>query len=119
MKTDKYTVSKICCGEKVSFQDTWTSWENNEKFPVAFLGDSTVDGNETTSWVKNEIGQDHQPPHAFTTYLQNLVRVYTGSNTARIYNAGFSGQTASWAYSNINSIFAGNYSDVKMIGIGF
>ncbi|MFL0198469.1 SGNH/GDSL hydrolase family protein [Clostridium sp. WILCCON 0269] len=105
--------------KKITFQDAWVAWENNEKFPVAFFGDSTFDGNQTSGWVKNEIGQDHQPPNAFTTYLQNLIRKYTGSTTARIYNAGFSGQTADWAYSNINNIFSGAYSDVKMIGIGF
>ncbi|WPC43075.1 SGNH/GDSL hydrolase family protein [Clostridium sp. JS66] len=104
---------------KITFQDAWVAWENKEKFPVAFFGDSTYDGYNTTGWIGNSIGTDHEPPNVFTTYLQNLIREYTNSKTARIYNAGFSGQIAQWGYKNIDAIFSGVYSDVKMIGIGF
>ncbi|NMM62376.1 SGNH/GDSL hydrolase family protein [Clostridium sp. P21] len=104
---------------KITFQDAWVAWENGEKFPVAFFGDSTYDGYNTTGWIGNSIGTDHEPPNVFTTYLQDLIRKHTNSKIARIYNAGFSGQIAQWGYKNIDAIFSGIYSDVKMVGIGF
>lgn len=119
IERDESQVENINSFNRITLHDAWVAWENNEKFPVAFFGDSTFDGNQTSGWIRNEIGQDHQPPNAFTTYLQDLIRKYTDSTAARIYNAGFSGQTADWGYSNISDIFSGAYSDVKMIGIGF
>lgn len=104
---------------KLSFKDAWIAWENGEKFPVAFLGDSTVDGVNTTGHVKNVLGTDHRPPNAFPSLLENLIKMHTGNTSARIYNAGFSGKTATWGFQNIERVFEGEYQDAEMIGIGF
>lgn len=103
----------------LSFQDAWVAWENNQKFPVAFFGDSTIDGVGTTGHTNNVIGTDHQPPNAFTTKLQENIRSVTNTVAPRIYNAGFSGRTADWGFQNIEAIFGDEYSDLKMLGIGF
>ncbi len=102
-----------------TLRDAWRAWEHGEKFPLAIFGDSTFDGNDTTGWIGNTIGTDHQPPNAWSTKLQALVQAYSNNNNARIYNAGFSGEHALWGYENINKIFSGLYADTKIMGIGF
>ncbi|MFC3768543.1 SGNH/GDSL hydrolase family protein [Paenibacillus sp. GCM10012303] len=104
-----------------TFTEAWLEWLGGGKFPVAFFGDSTFDGANTTDWVRNTIGADNQSPNAFSKKLEELLRQATGNDSLRIYNAGFSGQTARWAVKVISEEFgeASAYSDVKMIGIGF
>ncbi len=101
--------------------DAWVSWLKGEKFPVAFYGDSTIDGNTTTGWVRNVLGTDSINPGAFSKRLEDKLRKATGNEVLRIYNAGFSGTTSNWAVDNFENEFTGNsaYCDVKMIGIGF
>ncbi|MBE6068853.1 MAG: SGNH/GDSL hydrolase family protein [Clostridium lundense] len=104
-----------------NFHDAWVSWLNGEKFPIALYGDSTVDGVNTTGYVANILGHESTNDSAFSKLLENKLREATGNNILRIYNAGFSGKTASWGVDNINAEFTGSsaYNDVKMIGIGF
>jgi hypothetical protein len=98
--------------------DACSAWKKGEKFPVAFLGDSTTEST-TNPTSANTIGTDHTPADAYCTLLQELIRAETGSTVARIYNAGFGGKDATWALANINGIIKTNthYADVKMIGI--
>jgi lysophospholipase L1-like esterase len=104
-----------------TFHDAWTAWLQGSKFPVAFFGDSTVDGANTTDWVANTIGIDSASPHTFSKKLEELLRQATGNGKLRIYNAGFSGTIASWAVTVLEEQFgqASAYHDVQMIGIGF
>ncbi|GIP39419.1 hypothetical protein J31TS4_26990 [Paenibacillus sp. J31TS4] len=104
-----------------TFQDAWTAWRSGAKFPIAFFGDSTFDGAATTGWVRNTLGADNVSPNAFSRKLEGLLREAAGQSVLRIYNAGFSGQTAAWGAAHIEQEFTGDspYRDVKMIGIGF
>ncbi|MDF2668817.1 MAG: hypothetical protein K0R67_1123 [Paenibacillus sp.] len=104
-----------------TFMDAWVEWLSGNKFPVAFLGDSTVDGANTTDWVRNTIGTDNISPNAFSKKLEGMLRQATNNDKLRIYNAGFSGQIASWAVNILDQEFAEDspYGDVRMVGIGF
>jgi hypothetical protein len=105
-----------------TFNDAWVNWLDGQKFPVAFWGNSTVDGVGTSNHTENLTpGVDHQPPNAFSMKLQDKIRNLTNNNTMRIYNAGHSGMTAIWGLANIEAEFAGAsaYNDVKMVGIGW
>lgn len=101
--------------------DAWTQWLKGNKFPIAFFGDSTIDGVNTTGYVANTLGVDSTSPNTFSKKLESALRSATNNSVLRVYNAGFSGKDASWGLSNINAEFAGTsaYNDVKMIGIGF
>lgn len=104
-----------------TFNDAWTEWLRGSKFPIAFFGDSTVDGSNTTDWVRNTLGADNVSPNAFSKVLEGLLRQATHNEELRIYNAGFSGQTAQWAVTALEQEFGESsaYGDVRMIGIGF
>ncbi|WP_052702822.1 SGNH/GDSL hydrolase family protein [Paenibacillus beijingensis] len=104
-----------------TFNDAWTEWLQGNKFPIAFFGDSTVDGVNTAEWVGNTVGADSTSPNSFAKKLEDILRKGTNNETLRIYNAGFSGQVASWAATVLDREFSGTsaYRDVKMIGIGF
>lgn len=107
---------------KINFSDAWYAWRNNEKFPIAFLGDSTTNGNGTTDLVRRDsaasLGQDYiTAPNAYPQLFEDYIREITGNNVMRAYNAGFSGRNATWALANIDTIFGEAYADVKMIGI--
>lgn len=108
-------------GRKINFSDAWYAWRNNEKFPIAFLGDSTTNGNVTTGFAYRDaaasLGQDYIAPNSYTSVFQALIREITGNTVMRAYNAGFSGRNATWALANLDAIFGEAYSDVKMIGI--
>lgn len=104
-----------------TIHDAWCAWLAGDKFPVAFLGDSTYDGNNTTDWVQNVPGSPSGSPNAFCAQLELLLRDATGNSQASIYNAGFSGMNARWGAGMLEEIFGEQsaYHDVKMIGIGF
>ncbi|QTH43872.1 hypothetical protein J4772_05495 [Cohnella sp. LGH] len=107
---------KIC-----AFNDAWTEWLQGSKFPIAFFGDSTVDGANTTGWVANTIGVDGASPNAFSKKLEELLRQATNNEVLRIYNSGFTGTNASWAVTILEEQFGETsaYHDTRMIGIGF
>lgn len=109
-----------------TFKDAWVAWENNQKFPVAFLGDSQTDGNATTGFTGHYNADmaaggygkaDYHAPNAYSKVLQDLIRKETGSTVARIYNAGYSGTTMQWAKTMLDELFGYAYSDVKMVGL--
>lgn len=108
-------------GRKINLSDAWYAWRNNEKFPVAFLGDSTTNGNGTTGFAYRDasasLGQDYIAPNSYASVFQALIREITGNTLMRAYNAGFSGRNAAWALANLDAIFGEAYADTKMIGI--
>ncbi|HOJ12372.1 MAG TPA: SGNH/GDSL hydrolase family protein [Clostridiales bacterium] len=108
-------------GSLYGLNDAWVSWLKGEKFPIAFYGDSTVDGNNTTGWIGNKLGADSTSPNAFSEKLEIKLREAANNSILRIYNAGFSGQISSWALANYDNVFGETsaYNDVKMVGIGF
>lgn len=71
---------------------------------IAALGDSTVDGNETTGWSPNA-GSNHAStaPNAWCAKLQALLREMYGNNNISVWNAGWSGQTSEWLHDNLDS----------------
>lgn len=102
-----------------SLQDAFTHWMNGEKFPIGIFGDSTLDGYRTTNYTANTVGSDHVTGYLMTDIAQTKLREETGNNVLRVYNAGFSGQTAGWAINHfwteiLNNVY---YKDVKMLGI--
>lgn len=103
-----------------TFNDFAKAVINGEEFKIAFYGDSTVDGNTTTGYVANKIGNISSSKNTFSNYLQNHIEVFTNNTKKNIINAGFSGKDASWGNANFENHFLnGNISNVKMIGIGF
>ncbi|MEF2243718.1 MULTISPECIES: hypothetical protein [unclassified Paenibacillus] len=42
-----------------TLNDAWAVWLQGSKFPVAFFGDSTVDGANTTDWTENTLSERH------------------------------------------------------------
>ena len=103
-----------------TFNDFAKAVINGEEFKIAFYGDSTVDGNTTTGYVANKIGNISSSKNTFSNYLQNHIEVFTNNKKKNIINAGFSGKDASWGNANFENHFLnGNISNVKMIGIGF
>ena len=104
-----------------TLNDAWVAWLKGEKFPIAFYNDSTTDGVNTTDYIANVLGTDTISPNAYPKLLEDKLKLETGNNSLRVYNAGFSGKVASWGVANIDNEFGTGkpYSDVKMVGIGF
>ena len=104
-----------------NLSDAWHAWQNGDKFPIAMLGDSTTAGNGTTGYVARsapyDFTIDYVNPNSYPAVLESIIHEATGFSNARIYNAGFSGQRATWALANIDEIMGYAYSDAKMIGI--
>lgn len=110
---------EINTNERITtLNEVWNNWERGCKYPIAFLGDSTTDGHSTTTGANNVIGTDYINEHAYPYLLEQLIKTETNNDNVRIYNAGFSGQTAQWAKNNIETIFT-NYRDSKMVGISY
>ena len=108
--------SRIC-----TLHDAYMAWKDGLKFPVCFAGDSTTDGYQTTGYTANVVGTDHVLPNVYTKKLEDLLKAETGNANLRIYNAGFSGQTAAWFDDNFNAEIINNryYADTAMLGISF
>lgn len=104
-----------------TFADAYTKWLKGDKFPIAFYGDSTVDGDNTTGNIKNVLGKDIVSPNAYCKKLEDMIRKETGNNTMRIYNAGFSGMDLNYGIGHFNDEFGEGkiFGDTKMLGIGF
>lgn len=109
-------------GERLyTLEDAYSEWlfDSTAKFPILVLGDSTTDADLTTGATTNVIGTDHQDPNSYTMLLQSYLREALGNNALRIYNAGFTGKSAQWALTNLDSIVWNNpyYSDLKIMVI--
>lgn len=99
-----------------TLKDAYMRWLFGEKFPICVIGDSTTDGDTTTGATPNVLGTDHVDPNTYTTKLQEFLRASLNNNVLRIYNAGFSGRSVSWALQNIDAMLFDNqyYSDTKI-----
>ena len=105
-----------------NLHDAFMAWNDGKKFPVCFAGDSTTDGYQTTGYTKNIIGTDHVLPNIYTKLFEDYLKSeFTSNKNLRIYNAGFSGQTAAWFDNNFYDEIINNpyYSDTLMLGISF
>jgi hypothetical protein len=114
-----------------SFKDAWIAWENNERFPVGFLGDSTTDGagtsvftdanrHEAQDIAAGGFGRvDYINTKAYPYLLEQHIKQETGQTAPRIYNIGYSGTYFDWAKPKLDDIFGYAYSDVKMVGISY
>lgn len=113
--------SEQSAGKIYTLNDAWLEWLSGEKFPVAFLGDSTINGAGTTNYIGGVVGEDNSSPNAFPKKLEELLRTETNNDTLRIYNAGISGtHTGQNGLNNLEGWFGSGspFSDVKMVGIG-
>lgn len=125
MTTPKPTYKELAAtrGRLYSFTDAWVAWKNKEKFPIAFMGDSTTEGTGTSGGSSRPTGQglgyDYIRPNSYSAVFQALIREATGNTIMRAYNAGFLGTTANYGLDNFDEMFGSAYSDVKMIGISF
>lgn len=114
---------------KLRLADVLYHWMNGEKFPIGFHGDSTTDGVSTTGWTTEnshpaqdtEAGgrgkADYVCELAYPKQLQNLLRAELGGNTLRVYNIGYYGASFNNNWNQLDEIYSGVYSDVKMVGI--
>jgi hypothetical protein len=92
-----------------TFNDAIMAWSNGEKFPIAFIGDSTFYGTNTSG-----------DGYTFCDKLQSLLREEFGSS-ATIYRVAKAGAKLDHGVTNFNSWFGstGTYKDTKMVGIGY
>lgn len=92
-----------------TFADAYAAWRNGEKFPVAFMGDSTF-----------SFGGNSGDHVWFCEVLQNMLREECGPN-ATIYNAGIPGITLVDGLARFDGFFgeSGTFADAKMVGIGY
>lgn len=92
-----------------TFSDAIMAWANGEKFPIAFIGDSTFYGTNTSG-----------DGYTFCDKLQSLLREEFGSN-ATVYRVAKAGAKLDYGITNFDSWFgeSGTYTDAKMVGIGF
>lgn len=108
--------------EKIyTLQDAYTSWLNNQKFPIVVLGDSTSIGANTTNYKPNVLGDYIVNDHAYPYLLQKLLQNLTGNNNIRIYNSAFSGKDAKWCLANLDELVFNHagYYDAKIAFISF
>ena len=118
-------------------------WHAGNKYPIAFFGDSTVDGAISTSngvdeatlynnrflsggVVPDGFNHDHdetEVPNCFVSVLQKMGRDFYRNSVCRVYNAGWRGQRLNngWARLNsYNSLYNNPaYSDVKWVCLDF
>jgi len=112
-----------------SFKDAWIAWENGEKFPIGFIGDSTTDGAGTSTYIdanRHEVQDtvaggwgmaDYINPKAYPYVLEELIKAETGQAEPRIYNMGYSGKSFYSLKQHLPDIIGNAYSDAKMVGI--
>lgn len=95
-----------------TFLDAYVAWCNGEDFPIAFYGDSTFHGTNTTG---NGTGG-----HTFCDVLKKLLTAECG-NAPTIYKVAKAGQDLVYANNNFDANFGegGIYADTKMLGIGW
>lgn len=119
-------------GSRTRLIDVVSAWMNGEKFPIGFHGDSTTDGVSTTGWtVANShpsqdeaiggVGArgvvDYICELAYPKQLENRLRIAFNNNVLRVYNIGYYGASLSNNKNQLDAIYGGVYSDVKMVGI--
>lgn len=92
-----------------SFSDAYVAWCNGETFPIAFYGDSTFYGTNTSG-----------AGYTFCDHLQSMLREECGAN-ATVYRVAVSGHDLDNGINNFDSNFGANgtYANTKMIGIGY
>jgi lysophospholipase L1-like esterase len=111
--------NEVSYKERYTFSKAYKDWLKGEKAPIVFLSDSTTDGSGTTGHSGNSVGIDKtSSPNAYVPKLQQLLREETGNSILRMYNAGFAGRQADWAYDNIEAIMT-PYTDAKIVVIGY
>lgn len=92
-----------------TFLDAYVAWCNGETFPIAFYGDSTFYGTNTSG-----------AGYTFCDHLQSMLREECGAN-ATVYRVAVSGHDLDNGINNFDSNFGANgtYANTKMIGIGY
>ena len=93
-----------------TFLDAYTTWMKGESFPIAFYGDSTFAGYNTSG-----VG------YRLSDVLQTLLREECGNDAPVVYNGATSGHTLDNAINGFNGYFGqtGTYADTKMLFIGY
>lgn len=125
IRTLEYWAAKMHGGETVN---------------ITCYGDSTTDGNATTSWVQNPTeavtgfpwttapvaNSDHnaEAPNAWPLKLQSILRSYHRNSNINVYNAGYSGQQMQNGWANYyfeKAVLQNPYiptPDIVIIGFG-
>lgn len=100
----------------------------NVPLKIAFFGDSTYDGTNTTGYTGHAAwDEDHGGmgasvyvnEKAFPYLLQQTLRTTFGNDNLTCYNVGYSGKYAAWGNDNFATIFGSAYADSDVIVIGF
>lgn len=123
----QYSV-KLKAKKQASIHDAFSKWSSRLFYPMAYFGDSTVDGATTTGHVPSIPTADgvqiNESENAFCKILEGIIRraipSYPVGNRI-IYNAGFDSQSMSnnFALEKFDSIFIdadAPFVDAKMIG---
>lgn len=93
---------------------------NKQRTIIAFFGDSTVDGSQTTSWVANPVNGDgtaigtldHNTtaPNAYPLRVANILSEFYTDEDFRILNCGYSSRKMNdgWANANLQAAVLSN-----------
>ena len=117
-----------------SLKDAFAKWFMGDSFPVGFYGDGVINGFSTTSYVASTYVNAapfkvtiNTSPNSFPNKMKDLIDIVRPGSSVRIYNGGMHSLILQldglrqW----YNTWFRGlngsnvNWSDVKMIFIGF
>lgn len=98
--------------------DAWAHWVSDKEFPIAFLGDSTFAGVNTSRW--SEDSTKNYSEDSFTFRLEKLLKTNLNSKIPEIINAGFSGDTSLDCLEKLPNLISpgGPLYKAKMIGVG-
>lgn len=99
-----------------TFNDAWASWSNNIPFTIAFLGDSTFAGNNTSSW--KESNSITNTKTAFPYLLEKMLQKEFNNTAPTIINSGFSGDNCAIALERLPNLLKNELNTADMIGIG-
>lgn len=94
--------------------------KRGEKLKIAAFGDSTVDGDRTSSWHKNAVdikgnavgatNHNAEAPNSWPVILESLLRDMFSNKNIFVHNAGYGGRAAitGWAISNYDRAITNN-----------
>lgn len=133
--TDEVTFGVFTsAAEDKSFGGILARMAAGDAIKLAFYGDSTTDGNETTGWTANPVDGsgnavgaiDHEAtaPNAYPAVLKAILQDAYNNATIECWNAGYSGRKVSdgWALANYEAAIIDNpqygVPDVVFIAFG-
>ncbi|GEQ62319.1 hypothetical protein VL4N_16790 [Vagococcus lutrae] len=97
---------------RYNLHDAWLHWEENQTFPIGFIGDSTFAGLNTTDYFKNH------SPNSFPYILEGLLNKNFKNKSVKIINRSFSGADCKDIITYLDDLLKNDLKTAKMVGIG-